>query len=565
MDQSFSVLSKLRDLNHSRLFATSALMAFSLTFASSARAVSCSVSPAYHLPDTHMPDAEAAVERHKPEDAIQLYQKALVKDPAAPALNAALAEAYLEDGKVAEADANITKAIAGVPHSAVLETVLAEVQLREGRPWDAQDTITRAVADDPCYPDAHLVEGELLTYTSMRGSAAQQFAIAYKLAPHDIDALDEYLSTLPLPQRIAAVREFMGREKVDPDRQKSFERYISRLEQETSTAAGSCRLIPSSSAASEIPLIPLMADGQRVRAVGLDVKIEQHATHLEIDTGAAGLVINSIAAARAGLQYASDREISGVGSDGPSKAHLAYVKSVKIGSLEFRDCPVMVYERKELANPIDDIDGLIGMDTFRQFLVTLDYPHGKLRLAALPSPPNTPAEPIGLETGSDQTNLSNESAGPVSSSTWHDRYIAPEMSDYSSAYRVGHNFVVPASISKGKIRLFILDTGSDKTTVTTQAGQEVGKLHRDQGGAVFGLAGRVKDLYYVDQITFNFARVSVVTNQVRAIEASSMSLDHGPMEISGLIGASALKQCTVHLDYRDGLVKLDYTPGPSRF
>jgi hypothetical protein len=97
------------------------------------------------------------------------------------------------------------------------------------------------------------------------------------------------------------------------------------------------------------------------------------------------------------------------------------------------------------------------MDTLRQFL-TRDYPHGELRLAALPSPPNTPADPIGLETGSDQKNLSNEDAGPVSNATSHDRYLAPEMSDYSSAYRVGHNFVVPASISKGKIRLFILDT-----------------------------------------------------------------------------------------------------------
>jgi tetratricopeptide (TPR) repeat protein len=536
-------------------------MAFVLTFASLARAVPCSVSQAYHLPDTHMPDAQAALEKHKPEDAIQLYQKALVKDPAAPALNAALAEAYLADGKVVEADANVTKAIAGAPHSAVLETVLAEVQLREGRPWDAQDAITRALADDPCYPDAHLVEGELLTYISMRGSAAQQFAIGYKLAPHDIGALDQYLPTLPLPQRMAAVREFMGREKVDPDRQKSFERYISRLEQETSTAAGNCRLVPSSPAASEIPLLPLMGDAQHVRAAGLDVKIEQHTTHLQIDTGSAGLIINSIAAAKAGLQYVSDTEISGIGSEGPSKGHVAYAKSVKIGSLEFRDCRVRVYERRELANPLDDIDGVIGMDTFRQFLITLDYPHGALRLAALPSPPNTPAEPIGLETGSDQTNLSNEDAGSVSNSTWRDRYIAPEMSDYSSAYRVGHNFVVPASISKGKIRLFILGTGADKTTVSTQLGREVGKLHRDHGADAFGFSGKVKDLYYVDQITFNFARVSVVTNQVSAIDMSS----HGPMEISGLIGASALKQCTVHLDYRDGLIKMDYTPGPSRF
>jgi hypothetical protein len=77
--------------------------------------------------------------------------------------------------------------------------------------------------------------------------------------------------------------------------------------------------------------------------------------------------------------------------------------------------------------------------------------------------------------------------------------------------------------------------------VSTQLGREVGKLHRDHGGDVFGFSGKVKNLYYADQITFNFARVSVVTNQVSAIDMSN----HGPMEISGPIGASALKQCTV--------------------
>ena len=90
-------------------------------------------------------------------------------------------------------------------------------------------------------------------------------------------------------------------------------------------------------------------------------------------------------------------------------------------------------------------------------------------------------------------------------------------------------------------------------------------MHRDQVDASYGLGGKVKDLYYIDQITFNFARVSVVTNQVPAMEPESMASAHAPMQIAGFIGASALHQCVVHIDYRDGLVKLDYTPGPTRF
>jgi hypothetical protein len=230
---------------------------------------------------------------------------------------------------------------------------------------------------------------------------------------------------------------------------------------------------------------------------------------------------------------------------------------------------VTIYDRQKIrlddgsTVAVDESDGLIGMDTLRQFLVTLDYPHGKLQLSPLPAIPNVPQEAPRLETGSEPQLVAGNQ---TPHSTWTDRYVAPEMKDYANAYRVWHDFVVPASIGKGKIRLFILDTGAFRTLVTTDAAQDAGKLHRDQTGeVVVGLSGRVRDLYYIDQITFNFAHISVVTNQTPAVRAADLGLDHHAMQISGYIGASALRQCVVHLDYRDGLVKLDYTPGPSRF
>jgi hypothetical protein len=32
------------------------------------------------------------------------------------------------------------------------------------------------------------------------------------------------------------------------------------------------------------------------------------------------------------------------------------------------------------------------------------------------------------------------------------------------------------------------------------------------------------------------------------------------MEISGFLGANTLNQMTIHIDYRDGLVKFEYDP-----
>jgi len=46
---------------------------------------------------------------------------------------------------------------------------------------------------------------------------------------------------------------------------------------------------------------------------------------------------------------------------------------------------------------------------------------------------------------------------------------------------------------------------------------------------------------------------------VVSFDTSRISRGTG-MEISGLIGATALNLLTIHIDYRDGLLKFDYDP-----
>ena len=55
---------------------------------------------------------------------------------------------------------------------------------------------------------------------------------------------------------------------------------------------------------------------------------------------------------------------------GAQGGYIAQVDSIRIGSLEFRDCLVRSQDRKDII----DIDGLIGTDVFSSYLVTLDYP-----------------------------------------------------------------------------------------------------------------------------------------------------------------------------------------------
>ena len=117
-----------------------------------------------------------------------------------------------------------------------------------------------------------------------------------------------------------------------------------------------------------------------IRGWGLEVYFNDHKSRLQVDTGASGLYVSRPVAEHAGLKPISRSEASGIGSKGAQGGYIAYADSIKIGGLEFKNCMVQVSDRRNVV----DVDGLIGMDVFSNFLVTLDFPWRKLTLGPLP-------------------------------------------------------------------------------------------------------------------------------------------------------------------------------------
>jgi predicted aspartyl protease len=306
----------------------------------------------------------------------------------------------------------------------------------------------------------------------------------------------------------------------------------------------------------------------------LNVKLNGRASRLEIDTGASGLLVTRSVAQHAGLKPFSQTEMSGIGDQGYKSGYTAYADSIHIGGLEFQNCEVQVMDSKDA---LEDVDGLIGMDVFSHFMVTLDYPMEKLLLGPLPPRPGEENVAPSLKTSEaedDDSDAAEEPAKPASDSSApaqnaaphkpaahgpYDRYTAPEMKDYTQVYRVGHNLILPAALNGKQIRLFIMDTGAFATSISPQAAREVTKVHSDYSLHVKGISGEVEKVYSANEITFRFAQLSQKVNDVVAFDTSRISKDEG-MEISGLIGATTLEQLTIHIDYRDGLVKFDYNP-----
>jgi predicted aspartyl protease len=524
----------------------------------SALAVSCKIAAAYEPSE-----ADQAFLHSDYDRAITLYQTQLLQKPGDPTLTASLAQVFLRQQKIKEAEEIIQKALTQSPKSAVLLTSLGEVQYREGTPWLSGATAGEATKLDPCYPQLHLLNARLLRLNSYYASAAKEIATAHTLDPHNPRVRRSWLDTLPVKERITELEAYLSTGAGDdPETTKSLHFYLDYLKQRLIEPHKACRLISETETAT-IAFAPMMGDSTRIRAFGLDVKFNDHSARLQIDTGASGLVISRSVANRAGLKQFSRTETGGVGSGGRKAAYTAFADDIKIGSLEFRNCEVDVIDQR---NVIDN-DGLIGMDVFSRFLITLDYPMRKLVLAPLPKRPEdtTPLKPTLETTTSGDDDDSSAPAETPSSTTRlapsgpRDRYIAPEMKDWIHVYRIGHNLLLPASLNSSKQKMFVLDTGASTTTISPEVAREVTKVHANDYIKVQGISGSVDKVYTADSITFQFANVSQKVQDVVAFATPSISKSLN-MEISGFIGYTALSQMTINIDYRDGLMKFLYDP-----
>jgi predicted aspartyl protease len=522
-----------------------------------AEAATCTIIGAHHPSEP-----EDAFLHSDYDRAATLYQALLQQKPNDPVLTAGLVEVLLRQQKVTEADALVQKALTQNPQSPVLMTALGEVQYRAGTPWLALSTVNASIKLDPCNPQSRLLNARILRFNSYYATAAAEISTAHALDPTNPRIRRTWLETLPRREGIAELEAYLASANgEDAETIKDLHFYLYFLKQQEIEPHKACRLVSNTQTAT-IPFIQLLRDANHIRAFGLNVKLNEHDARLEIDTGSSGLLINRAIADRAGLKQFSRSEVRGIGNQGDKASYTAFADDIKIGALEFKDCAVQVVDK---GGVLED-DGLIGMDVFSRFVVTLDYPMRKLLLAPLPPRPNdTSGLKPTLETHgntSEDESADNTAAATSSTSKVHahgpyDRYIAPEMKDWTPVYHAWHYLLVPASLNDSPPKLFILDTGAFSTTVTPEVAREVTKVHSQDNIVVHGISGKVDRVYTADSITFRFANIAQKVNEVVAFATPGLGKNLN-MEVAGFIGITALGQMTISIDYRDGMVKFAY-------
>jgi tetratricopeptide (TPR) repeat protein/predicted aspartyl protease len=501
------------------------------------------------------------------DHAIQTFQQLLQEQPTNSEAYAGLTRVYLKKKDPKQAFDTITKGLqlADAPD---VHIALAEVYFRQGKISEAEQEWVKVIKSG--HPDARAYLGlaRVRWAISMYKSASTMINEAHRIDPTDPDIRRSWIARQSFAERIKYLEEYLaGDTNDDAGTRLGMQHYLEYLKARAKGPRTSCHLV-GQIGSTDTNFVRLMFNPTHLRGFGLSVSVNGEKSKLLLDTGASGILVNRNLAEKAGVTRLSDVNIGGIGDKGEKNGYRGLANSLKIGDLEFRDCPVEVLEQRSVAGE----DGLIGADVFAAFLVDIDFPHEKLHLSPLPKRPDEAAPAITLKTDSDESNAPGEGASektdeaspaaksaPPPRSGPQDRYIAPEMKSYTPIYRFGHNLLVPTFIGNAPVKLFLLDTGASSNLISPVAASEVTGVHGDSRRTVQGLSGAVKNVYVADKAVIQFGHLRQENQNLLAFDLSHIS-DAMGTEASGILGFEMLGLLDIKIDYRDGLVDFTYVP-----
>ena len=441
------------------------------------------------------------------------YRK-VVEARASDEAYAGLVRSLLKADDVKAAEESSQKALAAFPDSAIIHAERGDVFYRRGFIPQAEDEYGAALKlDDKC-ARAWLGQGKVDAVYTRHSKAKIALAKAHELDPQDSDAVYEWAIRLPYPENVAALERHLAEFHNDPEEERHEREYKDFIK---ALAGRKTWILSREVERTEIKMDALTVGARMVlRGFGLRVRLNDRATvTLLVDTGSSGITITRKLAEKIGARKLSEQALEGVGKSGPAVGYKAWVDKIVIGDLEFHDCFVQATPRE-----IAEVDGIIGMDVFSQYLITLDMPARKLRL-----------EPMAAQSND------GEPAKPEA---------------FSQTFTLGHFLLLPTEVGKKATGLFVIDSGSNANTISPELARSIPEM-RAFNSPMSGASGVVNSAFIADDATLRFARVNR-SDRISTLDLHSVSKDLG-IEVSGQIGFSAMENMKLTINYRDGVVQ----------
>jgi predicted aspartyl protease len=431
----------------------------------------------------------------------------------------------------------VQSAAAQKPESTDLALALGTLDYLRGEINDSEMDFKRALRLDDKLARAWVGLGRVFEAASLREKAKTCYRNAWKANPNDPEVQRYYARTLTPPEQLKALQNYLAGAAAstasDTANPETADEVRRRAEELKWMGDRTPFALSSPLKHEEIKLSWLMANAKRVRGYSLPVRFNGGKTlHLLMDSGAGGIVLNKKAADAAGLPKITDLKCWGIGDEGDRTGYTASADTVTVGDVSFEHCPVAVSEKRFLT----DEDGLIGLDVFSMFLVTVDFQKMVLKLDPLPG---------------------HKSAAP--DANWQGREVAPEFSSFSPFYRIGHDILLPTSVDNAKPVLFLVDTGATDSLIDPEYARQFTGIRSEDRITMKGVSGKVQKVESAGQLIFEFGHYRQPVPGVLAIPLSRIARDSP--RITGLFGVSTLTMFRLQIDYRDGLINLDYV-GP---
>jgi hypothetical protein len=472
-----------------------------------------------------------------------LYKSALGKDSGDQDATIGLVHALLRQFKVQEA-ADALQAYTKSPESPALMTLRGEVELRQGEPWKAIKTAVTSQSLDPCSARTLFLLSRVENLNSQFAIARKMLTAAHKLDSEDPEIRAEWIRTLPIEQRITEWEAYLAAPRGDSavDRG-NLQTDLNHLKSWASGPRASCTMV-STAANAEVPFVPIVGGGNNhlTIAFGLTVKVNGHDTRLAIDTsynarlpieGGSGILISKAAAHHAGVTPIYQNDVPGTGGQAPRSGFVGIADSISVGDVEFHNCAVQAMD----VNFPNGAEGIVGLEIFSPFLITLDSQAKKLVLEALPPRPKEMTATDGV----------------------YNRYVAPSMKDYASILTSGSDLILPLSLSGSPPMPFLLDTAISYSAVSPQAASLLTTGHKDLKLEDRNARANWNVISLNGDQALTFAGVTLKESPIVPFDTAAFTDDSG-MEIFGLVGLKTLSRMTIHIDYRDGLMKFDFDP-----